>query len=114
LFAIFLSADLLHLILELQKFEDLFSSKYAEKLGGMKVLINDAEEEEKNIQEKWEEASKDIKESKKPAVESGEEGQQKEKLQTKLDKLTAQKNAIEQKKKALFCSANSLFFVSLN
>jgi archaellum component FlaC len=80
---------------ELQKFEDLFSSKYAEKLGGMKVLINDAEEEEKNIQEKWEEASKDIKESKKPAVESGEEGQQKEKLQTKLDKLTAQKNAIE-------------------
>jgi archaellum component FlaC len=93
---------------ELQKFEDLFSSKYAEKLGGMKVLINDAEEEEKNIQEKWEEASKDIKESKKPAVESGEEGQQKEKLQTKLDKLTAQKNAIEQKKKAfielIFCS----------
>jgi hypothetical protein len=35
-------------------------------------------------QEKWEEASKDIKESKKPAVESGEEGQQKEKLQISL------------------------------
>ncbi|CAC9988867.1 hypothetical protein, partial [uncultured Gammaproteobacteria bacterium] len=86
---------------ELQKFEDLFSSKYAEKLGGMKVLINDVEEEEKNIQEKWEEASKDIKESKKPVAESGEEDQQKEKLQTKLDKLTAQKNAIEQKKQAL-------------
>jgi cell division protein FtsB len=33
-----------------------------------------------------------------PHSYTGEEGQQKEKLQTKLDKLTAQKNAIEQKK----------------
>jgi hypothetical protein len=40
------------------------------KLGGMKVLINDAEEEEKNIQEKWEEASKDIKESKKTNLQT--------------------------------------------
>jgi ABC-type Fe3+-citrate transport system substrate-binding protein len=47
------------------------------------------------------EVSKDIEESKKLAAELGAEDQQKEKLQTKLEKLTAQKNAIEQKKQAL-------------
>jgi seryl-tRNA synthetase len=59
------------------------------------------DKEERDIQEKRKEASKDIEESKKPIAESGAEDQQKEKLQIKLEKLTAQKNAIEQKKQAL-------------
>jgi seryl-tRNA synthetase len=62
-----------------------------------------------NIQDKWKEASKDIEESKKSATESGAEDQQKEKLQTKLEKLTAQKNAIEQKKQALLIERLTTF-----
>jgi hypothetical protein len=81
--------------------EKLFINKHKEILVEVQERIDGVEKEERDIQEKWKEASKDIEESKKPIAESGAEDQQKEKLQTKLEKLTAQKNAIEQKKQAL-------------
>jgi uncharacterized protein (DUF3084 family) len=81
--------------------EKLFINKHEEILVEVQERIDGVEKEERDIQEKWKEASKDIEESKKPIAESGAEDQQKEKLQTKLEKLTAQKNAIEQKKQAL-------------
>jgi septal ring factor EnvC (AmiA/AmiB activator) len=78
--------------------EKLFINKHEEILVEVQERIDGVEKEEREIQEKRKEASKDIEESKKPIAESGAEDQQKEKLQTKLEKLTAQKNAIEQKK----------------
>jgi hypothetical protein len=80
--------------------EKLFINKHKEILVEVQERIDGVEKEERDIQEKWKEASKDIEESKKPIAESGAEDQQKEKLQTKLEKLTAE-----------FSSSNSLFFL---
>jgi hypothetical protein len=81
--------------------EELYIKKYSEKLLKMLELENDLEKEEANIQGKWEKANKDIEASKNLVAESSEEDQQKEKSQTRLDELTAKKNAIDQKKRAL-------------
>jgi uncharacterized membrane-anchored protein YjiN (DUF445 family) len=67
--------------------EKLFINKHEEILVEVQERIDGVEKEERDIQEKWKEASKDIEESKKPIAESGAEDQQKEKLQTKLEKL---------------------------
>ncbi len=87
--------------IETKDTEFLFLDKYIEKLERVQSLIINAEEETINIQGKLEKVNNAIKESKESPVESGEENPQKEKLQTTLDQLTAEKNAIEQEIHAL-------------
>ncbi|WP_202783911.1 hypothetical protein, partial [Bathymodiolus thermophilus thioautotrophic gill symbiont] len=86
---------------EIMEAEKFFINKYVEKVRRTEDLMAHVKEEEEYIQRKLKEINEDIKESEESSAKSDEENQQKEKLQTMLGDLTAEKNAIEQKKQAL-------------